>query len=59
MVRNKEDFHSEINFFKPSLKEYYETRAAGHYRLKVAENSVEMEFYLCDARTPDRVFKLK
>ena len=59
MVRNKEDFHSEINFFKPSLKEYYETRAAGHYRLKVAENSVEMEFYLCDSRIPDRVFKLK
>lgn len=58
-IRNKEDFHSEINFFKPSLKEYYETRAAGHYRLKVAENSVEMEFYLCDSRTPDRVFKLK
>lgn len=58
-VRNKEDFHSEINFFKPSLKEYYETRAAGHYRLKVAENSVEMEFYLCDSRIPDRVFKLK
>lgn len=58
-MRNKEDFHSEINFFKPSLKEYYETRAAGHYRLKVTENSVEMEFYLCDSRTPDRVFKLK
>lgn len=58
-IRNKDDYYSEINFFKPSLKEYYETRAAGHYRLKVTENSVEMEFYPCDASEPGRVFKLK
>lgn len=58
-VKDKDDYFSEINFFKPSLKEYYETRAAGHYRLKVTENSVEMEFYPCDATTPGRVFKLK
>lgn len=58
-IRNKDDYYSEINFFKPSLKEYYETRAAGHYRLKVTENFVEMEFYPCDASEPGRVFKLK
>lgn len=58
-IRNKDDYYSEINFFKPSLKEYYETRAAGHYRLKVTEKSVEMEFYPCDASEPGRVFKLK
>lgn len=58
-MKNGEDYLSEINFFKPFLKEYYDTRAAGHYRLKVSEDSVEMEFYPCDEIKPGRIFKLK
>lgn len=58
-MKNGEDYLSEINFFKPFLKEYYDTRAAGHYRLKVAGDSVEMEFYPCDETKPGRIFKLK
>lgn len=58
-VTSKEDFLGEINFFKPSLAEYYESKAAGHYRLNVSDDSVDLEFYPCDCVVPGRIFKLK
>ncbi len=53
------DFKAHLDFFRPGLKEYFFSKAAGHGRLDVADGSVTMSFYPGDARTPARKFVLK
>ncbi len=53
------DYEREISFFKPSLKEYFYSNGAGHYRLDVSGDSVVMAFYPGDALAPSRAFALK
>ena len=53
-----EDFKSELEFFRPGLKEYFFSLAAGHYRLDVSDDAVKMKFYPGDAKSPARTFAL-
>jgi hypothetical protein len=52
------DAMRDMAFFKPGLKEYFNSRGAGHYRMDVSDDSVTMSFYPGAARTPARTFKL-
>ncbi len=47
-----EDLKAALDFFRPGLKEYFYSDAAGHYRLGVADGAVEVAFYPGDARSP-------
>ena len=53
-----EDFRREREFFLPGLREYFYNKGAGHYRLNVSDEGVEMEFYPGDATEPGRVFRM-
>ena len=52
------DFKSELEFFRPGLKEYFFNRGAGHYMLDVSGDEVVMSFYPGDSRKPARKFGL-
>ena len=52
------DFRKELDFFRPGIKEYFYNKGAGHYRLKVADDRVTMEFYPGAAIEPARMFRL-
>ncbi len=47
-----EDFKASLAFFRPGLKEYFFSDAAGHCRLDVEDASVRMSFYPGDALSP-------
>lgn len=53
------DYEREVAFFKPGVKKYFYNEGAGHYRLDVSEDSVDMAFYPGDALVPARTFALK
>lgn len=53
------DLESEINFFKGSVAEYFINRGAGHYRLHVSSDCVNMSFYHGDSISSPRVFTLR
>ena len=48
----REDFKASLAFFRPGLREYFFSDAAGHCRLDVADGSVRMSFYPGDALSP-------
>ena len=52
------DFKSELEFFRPGLKDYFFNLGAGHYRLDVCDDAVTMAFYPGDAKVPARTFEL-
>jgi len=52
------DYKSELEFFRPGLKEYFFNLGAGHYRLDVSDDAVTMAFYPGDAKAPARTFDL-
>lgn len=54
----REDLESELDFFRPGLKEYFFNRGAGHYRLDVSDDAVTMAFYPGSALAPARRFML-
>ena len=56
--KDLEDYKQETAFFRRDMKKYFFSRAAGHYRLDVAEESVQMSFYPGDARTPAWLVRL-
>lgn len=53
------DFKSELEFFRPGLKEYFFSLAAGHYRLDVSDDAVKMMFYPGDAKAPASLWFLR
>lgn len=53
------DFINEVAYFRPGLKGYFHSQAAGHYRLNVSPTEVTMEFYPGAATTPGRVFTMR
>ena len=57
--KRAENFKAHLDFFRPGLKGYFFSYAAGHGRLDVAEDSVTMSFYPGDALKPARTFVLK
>ena len=52
------DFKSELEFFRPGLKEYFFSFAAGHCRLDVSGDAVKMAFYPGDSKSPARTFSM-
>ena len=52
------DYRHALDFFRPGLKGYFFSKAAGHYRLQVEAGKVEMAFYPGATRTPARTFRL-
>ena len=52
-------FRAHLDFFRPGLKGYFFSKAAGHCRLDVSDSSVRMSFYPGDARTAACSFPLK
>ena len=53
-----EAFDRDHGFFRPSLREYFYSRAAGHARLDVSDEAVTLAFHPGAAREPGRVFRL-
>ncbi len=52
------DYKREVAFFKPGVKEMFYNKGAGHYRLDVSDDSVDMAFYPGDALEPTRTFRM-
>lgn len=52
------DFKSELEFFRPGLKEYFFNLGAGHYRLDVSDGAVKLAFYPGGAKAPARMFDM-
>ena len=46
-----------LDFFRPGLREYFFSRAAGHSRVDVADDAVTVMFYPGDAREPARAWR--
>lgn len=60
-ITNKKEIDSytkEIGFFRPGVKEYFYSHAAGHYLMTVKDSGVEMEFYPGASLENPRKFKL-
>jgi len=47
-----QDFKESLDVFRHGLKDYFFSTAAGHYRLDVSDDAVQMSFYPGDERTP-------
>jgi len=45
--------------WRPHLKSYFLSRATGHFRLRVSDEGVWVDYYGLDARTPTRTFELR
>lgn len=45
--------------WRPHLREYYASRATGHYRLRVSDAGVWVDYYGLDARMPTKTFELR
>ena len=58
-VKKRADYEKDAALFRPGVKDYFFNRGAGHFRLVVSANGVEMEFYPGAALVPARTFKLK
>lgn len=54
----RDAFDAEIARFKDGLKEYFISRAAGHFRLEVSDDRVLMRLYPSAAMEPARTFDL-
>lgn len=54
-----ERFKIELELFRSGIREYFHSRAAGHFRLDVSDGGVEMAFYQGAEKTPTRLFALK
>ena len=54
-----ERFKSELELFRPGVKEYFNSKAAGHFRLDVSDEDVTMSFYQGADMVPARRFALK
>lgn len=52
-------FKSELELFRPGVKEYFNSNAAGHFRLDVSDEAVAMTFYQGADTAPARRFILK
>lgn len=52
-------FKRELELFRPSVKEYFNSKAAGHCRLDVSDDGIAMSFYQGDETVPTRRFILK
>ncbi len=60
-VRNikHEYLKEQVEFFRGSLKEYFCSKGAGHYRLDVSDDGVKLAFYPGAAGKAAKVFALK
>ena len=52
-------YKRELELFRPGVKEYFNSRAAGHFRLDVSDKDVIMLFYHGADMVPARRFTLK
>ena len=52
-------FKRELELFRPGVREYFNSRAAGHFRLDVSDEDVTMFFYQGADKVPARRFALK
>ena len=57
-ANRRADYDRDHEAFRSSLKEYFFSTAAGHYRLDVSDAAVTMSFYPGDAREAARTFDL-
>ena len=58
-TRTQEEILALQDEYRPGLVEYRKYRAAGHYLLRVSDESVAVDFYACDSLSPTETFKLK
>ena len=52
-------FKRELELFRPGVREYFNSRAAGHFRLDVSDEDVTMSYYQGADKVPARRFALK
>lgn len=53
-----DDFKAQLALFRPALKEYFYSLAAGHYGLEISDTGVKADFYPGAATIPARTFTL-
>lgn len=58
-TQRAEEYRADIAPFKQDLTDYFFNRGAGHFRLNVTEERVDLEYYPGAALAPARTFRLK
>ncbi|MBR3085064.1 MAG: metallophosphoesterase [Kiritimatiellae bacterium] len=53
-----EDFKSQLGFFRPGLREYYWSMAAGHFAIAISDTSVGVDFFAGDSVVATRHFEM-